>query len=501
MAISIVASMSMLVSAADNSTSLTIYSSAAPGAISPDLYRPLPGSQASRYYNRSVPGYAVVRQERDIILSPQGRVSFTDVAARIDPTTVSFSLLTDPLTRVLEQNYQFDLVGTHKLLERYLDRIISVKQVVGDQVLTTQGKLLNSAGDLVLMDDRGGIQVIRDYSSISFPELPGGLMTRPTLVWDVSNQDGGKHRARVSYQTQGMTWWADYILTYHEKKGGNECALDVGSWVSIINQSGASYEQAQLKLIAGDVQRVIPGVAGQDAIRAYAARSSPEETGFKERAFFEYHLYTLGRTTTLPDNSTKQLELFPVVHGADCTKLLLFSGLGKHPQGVRATPLMGRTYGGQANKKVDVYLEFRNHERNGLGIPLPSGRIRVNKQDPVDGSLEFIGEDTIDHTAKDEMVRVRMGSAFDVVGERKQLQFRVDSDAKWMTEEIEVTLRNHKQDDVQVLVQENLFRWSSWKITRASHKYSQEDANTIHFPVKVPKDGKLTLNYTVRYTW
>src|SRR5215468_2827858 len=238
-------------------TAITIYSSAEPGAISPDLYRPLPGSGVPNA--SSVPGYAMVRQERDVKLA-NGRstLKFADVAALIDPTTVTFTSLTEPRTRVLEQSYQFDLVSTDKLLLKYIDRPIAVERRIGDHVETLNGTLLSSTDGLLLRTNDGTIQSLRDYSSVRFPEVPGGLDTRPTLVWDVNSPRAGEQRSRVTYQTGGVTWWSDYNLIFNEGKDANSGVLDLSAWVSIINQSGATYPNAHLKLIAGDVHRAMP---------------------------------------------------------------------------------------------------------------------------------------------------------------------------------------------------------------------------------------------------
>jgi len=484
--------------AADD-TAITIYSSAAPGAISPDLYRPLPGEEVPSA--TTVPGYAMVRQERDVKLEGgRSRLKFTDVAALIDPTTVTFTSLTEPRTRVLEQSYQFDLVSTAKLLTRYIDRPIAVDRRNGEHNETINGTLLSSVDGLLLRLSDGTLQAVHDYSSIHFPELPGGLDTRPTLVWDVTSPRAGEQRSRVTYQTGGVTWWADYNLIFNEGKDANSGVLDLSAWVSIINQSGASYQDARLKLIAGDVHRLTPEAQPVVAKRAFAAAEAvPAPGGFTEQPFFEFHLYTLERRTTLPNNSTKQIELFDQARQIPARKVLLYNGAASpyfYP-----TPLTDRNFGVQSNKKVDVYLEFRNDKQYGLGVPLPAGRIRVSKLDPADGSLEFIGEDRIDHTPKDEEVRVKLGSAFDVVGERKQVDFSVDTKGQWLEEEIEVRLRNHKDQPVQVLVKENLYRWSNWKILTKTHEFVKEDARTITFPVEVPANGETSVRYRVRYTW
>ncbi len=482
---------------------ITIYSTATPGAISPEMYRPVAGR--GQYQSFALPGYAIVRHVRPIELS-RGRkeIRFTDVAALIDPTTVQFSSLTDPTgTRVTEQNFQFDLVGTNKLIQRYIDREITIERIIGDNLTTFTGTLLSATDGLILRDKDGQIHAMRGYGNIRFPELPGGLITRPTLVWDISARRGGEHLTRVAYETKGMTWWADYNLVYADGDNANEGFLDVGAWVSIINQSGAGYENSRLKLIAGDVQRATtPSAAG--AMKSYARRELAMQegaAGFAEKSFFEFHLYTLERRTSLPNNSTKQIELFPAARRIPARKLLVYYGLPQGYYPYYSSPVTDRNYGIESNKKVDAYLQFENEKRHGLGLPLPSGRIRVAKLDDADGSLEFIGEDTIDHTPKDEKVLIRLGSAFDVVGERKQLDFKVDSSQRWLEEEIEITLRNHKNEAVDVLVKENLYRWVNWAIVSRTDNYEKQDSRTIHFPVTVAKDGEKKVRYKVRYTW
>lgn len=480
---------------AQEETAITIYSSAQPGTLSPYTFKS--GGEGG-----NVPGYALVRQTRPFnFVRGRNLVRLTDVAANIDPTTVSFESLTDAKgTHVLDQSFEFDLVSTSKLLQKFLDRDITVVQSQANQTENITGKLISSQGGLVLQGP-DGVKVVNGYSQVKLPELPGGLISKPTLVWNLSAEKDGTHQGRYAYQTTGITWWADYNLTL--KESGEQCNLDVGAWVTIVNQTGTGFENAKLKLIAGDVQRAQPRPQYAPAPVAMAARAAvaKEEVGFSEKSFFEYHLYTLGRPATLRNNSMQQLELFPMAAGARCEKKLVYNGQAGQYWGGYGSPLTDRSYGNTSNKKVDVFLRFKNTRENQLGIPFPAGKVRVAKQDEADKSLEFIGEDLIDHTPRDETIQIKLGSSFDVVGERRQVDFKVDSSAKWMEEEIEIKVRNRKDEPVTVIVKENLYRWSNWTITRKSQEYSKEDSRTLHFPVRLAKGAEGVVRYTVRYTW
>jgi hypothetical protein len=484
---------------ADNaSTSITIYSSAQPGGVPAEFYRPLPGGGVPNAM--AVPGYAMVRDDRALRLDAgRSTVRFTDVPALIDPTTVTFQSLTDPATRVLEQDFRFDLVSIAKLMQRYVDKPVTVDRSGLNAGASVSGTLLSAADGVVLRGADGSIHAVRDYGAAHFPELPGGLITRPTLVWDINAPRGGEQRTRVTYQTGGITWWADYNVTFNEGKDANSGLLDVGAWVSIVNQSGATFEDARLKLIAGDVHRVEPPQRAYMQKRAMEMAAAADASGFAEKQFFEFHLYTLGRRTTIANNSTKQIELFDEAKGIPAKKILLYYGAPQFmPYGA---PYTDRELGTPTNTKVDVYLEFRNDKARGLGVPLPAGRVRVSKLDSADDTLEFIGEDVIDHTPKDELVRIRLGSAFDVIGERRQTDFTIDTRNRTMEEAFEITLRNHKEQPVEVIVKETLYRWSTWQVITKSQDFEKVDARTIQFPVRVPKDGESTVRYRVRYTW
>jgi hypothetical protein len=232
-----------------------------------------------------------------------------------------------------------------------------------------------------------------------------------------------------------------------------------------------------------------------------AAATMEAAEGFEQKAFFEFHLYTLGRPTTLPDNSTKQIELFPAARKVPCERMLVYYGRPPGHYGFLPNPATDRNYGVATNRKVDVYLQFRNDEASRMGIPLPAGRVRVSKLDAADQTLEFIGEDTIDHTPRNEKVLLKLGSAFDVVGERRQVDFSVDTARKTMTEQIEIRLRNQKKEPVEVQVKETLYRWVNWEITSRTHAYRKDDARTVLFPVEVPAGEETVVRYTVRYWW
>ena len=471
--------------------SITIYSSMQPGAVSPELYRPVSGRQLSG----QVPGYAIVRHDRSYDIEKGAHaLRVTDVAALIDPTTVTFSSLDEPRTRVLEQSFQFDLVSQSKLLQRYLGQRVTVEIPRGDHADLAEGILLGVTDGLTMQMDDGSVQAIRSFGNIRFSQLPGGLITRPTLEWLLDSPVGSTQETRVSYETKGMTWWTDYNIIYDESKN---CSMDLSAWVSIINQSGASYDNAGLKLIAGDVNRAEPQRQRREVV--YKMAMAEDSAGFAEKSFFEYHMYTLGRRTHLPDNSTKQIQLMPAARGIECQKELVFAPTLDMPY--RGYQQYDQEYGRYGNADINVYLRFSNEKSQQLGIPLPAGRIRVNQVDPADGSLEFIGEDVIDHTPRNEDVLIEMGNAFDVVGERKQTDFRVDTGTRNLWETFEIRLRNHKDEAVDVAVLENLYRAANWKIENASMKHGKENSNRIRFDVSVPAGGERVIRYTAHYSW
>lgn len=489
--------------AGDSKFALTVYSTADPATFDPqDLARQRLMNPYLRY-QQPLPGYGVVRETRSIDLKPgENEVKFTDVASGIDPTTVAFESLTAPdSTSVLEQNYEYDVTSSDKLLEKYLGKDVQLIRRLGanQSVEPIKGKLLShDSGNLVVQTGFGVEMVSRsDIAGITLADA-GGLITKPTLVWKIAAEKAGAHDAQVTYQTDGLTWRADYNITVN----ASDSACDVGAWVTLLNESGASYPNAKLKLVAGDVQRIQPPQQIYTRRFDMEAKSNAAAGGFAEKSFFEYHLYTLGRETSIDNNSTKQIELFPAHTNVPVEKTYVYYGLlPEYRYFIPPEPNQDRNLGTQSNKKVDIYLLLKNSEKNGMGMPLPAGRIRVYKRDDADKSLEFIGEDIIQHTPKDEEVMIKLGSAFDIVGERKQTDFNANYNGHEITESFEIKLRNHKKEPVKVIVKENLYRWVNWEITKSSDKWEKQDSRTIHIPVEVPPDGEKTVTYTVKYTW
>ena len=486
---------------ADDGFALTVYSTADPAFD----WAQWKLQQQNAYYAQQnpLPGYGVVRETRRIGLDAgRNAYRYTGVAAGIDPTTLRFRDFRDPDATVLEQSYEYDLLGTTKLLEKYVGKTIRLDDRPVTLLSVDGGNLIYREGDdgPVKFRPTGNVQGSSGMAGIELPDT-AGLILQPTLVWDLRTAVAGEHPVQVTYETTGLTWRADYTIVTNQ----DDTAVDVGAWVTLINQSGLSYPDAKLKLIAGDVQRVRPPDQYGRRQMQQAARMADamgEQQGFAEKSFFEYHLYTLGRPVTLRDNSTKQIELFPTVENVPAEKVFVYYGL---PQDmsyyIAPSPNQDRNLGTQSNTKVDIYLRFKNAQKDGLGIPLPAGKLRVYKRDAADDTLEFVGEDVLQHTPREETVLAKLGSAFDLVGERKQLDFRVDYAAHWIEEDIEIKLRNRKKEPVEIIVKENLFRWVNWEIIRKSQDFEKQDSRTIHFPVKVQPDEEATVTYTVRYTW
>lgn len=484
----------------EEGTSLTIYSSADPASFDPQRFIAQQVQGYNTNYVWQVPGFGVVKEVRQVKFKDGlNELHFTDVAQFIDPTTVSFADILHPQnTVVLEQNFEFDLVNAEKLLHRYVDHEVTVDVPRGESVETVTGTLLSSVQNQLVLKTAEGVRVLPSHGQIRLAGQGSDLITRPTLVWKVKTDTAGERTVRTTYQTDGITWRSDYNMVLSAK----EDSADVGAWVSIMNLTGTAFSDTKLKLIAGDVQRIQP--QAQQLSRAKGAAAElmmADAAGFEEKSFFEYHLYTLPRKTDIKSNATQQLMLFPTARDAKVEKLLVYYGAQGYGDWMSDSPSLDRSFGNTSNKKVDVYVRTKNTKENNLGMPLPAGKVRVYKKDDADGTLEFVGEDLIDHTARDEQILIRLGQSFDVVGERTQTDFNLDIKAKVMTESFKIELRNHKDAPQKVLVKENLYRWSTWTITQESDKHEKADSRTAHFEVTVPPNGEKTVTYTVKYTW
>jgi len=424
----------------------------------------------------------LVRDVRELTLSPgTNEVKFMDVAAQIDPTSVHLKSLTDLNgLRILEQNYEYDLLNPQKLLDKFVG--MKVKLMASDGNLIDAVLLSNNNGPIYEIN--GQIH-LGHPGRVILPNIPQSLIPQPTLLWLLQNQIGRPQRVEASYLTGGLTWKADYVVVLNAKDSGG----DLSGWVTIDNKSGSTYTDAALKLVAGDVHRAVTQREMRDALE-YAAKAAVAEAPrqFQQESFFEYHLYSLDRRTTIKQNQTKQIGLLDATD-IPIKKQFRFYGASEYYRGPLGTPL--------SNQKVSVFLEIANKENNRLGMPPPKGTVRVYKASS-DGSLQFIGEDVIDHTPKDEKVKIKMGEAFDVVGERTQRDWKKIAPGIYETE-WDVEIRNHKKEDVQVTIVEPVP--GDWEVVRSSHPYEKAEAHTLQYVVTVPKDGKTTVTYRVRMRW
>jgi len=419
-------------------------------------------------YNQDL---ALVREVRTLPLE-RGRheVRVGEVAARLDPTSVHLVPVRSGTFEVLEQNFQYDLASAERLLERSLGETVRVLGKSGD---VTEGKLVFFDGSSLVLDTDQGVRMLyrNDLREQLIPALPGGLVSRPTLAWWLEAAAAGSSDAELSYLTGGLSWHAEYVAVVNP----NDTALQLSSWVSVDNRSGATYLDAKLKLVAGDVNLV------RDEFRAMRAKgmvmeAAPTSAPFEEREFFEYHLYQLERPTTVADRETKQIALFLPASVAQVEKRFTFDA-------------------DRLGHKVVVTLDFANTQTNGIGMALPAGKVRVYKQD-ADGSQEFIGEDRIDHTPRNERLRLTIGKPFDVVAEKKQTAFRRVSDH--VTEAAyEVEVRNRKPEAITVVVTEH--PQGDWTVIEKSQDFIRKDAATIEFPVRVAANDTSAVTYTVRY--
>jgi hypothetical protein len=443
--------------------------------------------------------FGLVREVRDVDLA-LGKVAleFRDVAAHIQPETVHIKSLSSPSALdVYEQNYRYDLLTPEKLLEKYVGKHVKLHRY--NKELGTEedfdAEVLAADGTSPPPPERGPTlgpkapvfrvngEVTYGFDGrISFPDVPANLIAKPTLVLLLGVGEA-RQKIEVTYVTNELSWASDYVLTIDDK----DASGDIVGWVTLTNHSGASYENAELKLVAGDVQRVQRAMGNKKMFEPAPADKDREE-GFKEEGLFEYHLYTLGRPTTLLDNEQKQVTLLEG-HGIGVDKRLIFWG-----QQYWYRSRVGQV---MTNQKVGVYLDIENSEKNHLGMPLPKGIVRVYKADSS-GAKQFVGEDNIDHTPRDEKIRIKMGEAFDVVGDRKQTSWKTlgacASESDW-----EIALRNHK--DLPQAVEDVEPVEGDWEIVSASHEAKKKDAHTFVFDVNVPARGEVKITYRVRVRW
>ena len=404
-------------------------------------------------------------------------VKFMDVAAQIDPTSVHLKSLTDASgLKILEQNYEYDLLTSEKLMEKYVGKKVRLYQSGGAfqeaTLLSTNGPVWEINGEIHM----GG------YGNAVLPALPENLVSKPTLVWLLRNARPAAQRIEASYLTGGITWKADYVMVINAA----ESRSDLTGWVTIDNKSGATYKNAALKLVAGDINRATgrnEARRGLELAAKTAAADAPRE--FRSEGFFEYHLYTLDGRSTIKDKQTKQLSLLSATD-VPVDKRFIYYGAADYFRTQYGVPM--------SNQKVGVYLEIKNSKDNRLGIPLPKGKVRVYKAD-TSGSQQLIGEDWIDHTPQDERVKVKMGEAFDVVGERVQKDWKKIG-ASLYEVEWEISLRNHKKEAVIVEVVEPVP--GDWEVLRSTLPHEKVDAFTMRFRMPVPKDGETKLNYRAR---
>ena len=426
----------------------------------------------------------LVKDQREIRLNKgTGELRFMDVASQIIPASVSIKSLIDSASlQILEQNYEYDLLNPQKLLDKYVGKEVKLyyknpyterEEVVTATLLSNNGGPIFKTGDEITFGHPG---------RIIFPGVPENLISKPTLVWLIENNLASPQKVEASYLTNGINWRADYVLTLNDK----DDKADLSGWVTIDNKSGAAYKNAKMKLVAGDVNRVKDEFEYKEKIVRYAeAAAKPGAPQFKEEEFFEYHIYTLQRPSTIKENQTKQISLV-AAGNIPVRKELLFQGAKYYYYSQYSEPM--------TKQKVGVFVEMNNKKENNLGMPLPKGIVRVYKHDS-EGSLQFVGEDRIDHTPKDEKIRIKLGEAFDVVGARKQTDWKKIAYDTYEAA-FEISLRNHKKEDVTVKVVEPIP--GDWSMLNSSHEYTRTGVFTAEFAIPVPKDKEVKLTYRVR---
>lgn len=404
-------------------------------------------------------------------------LAYPGVPERLQPETVHFVSRRDPEgTRVLEQNYRYDLLNRESLLERYRGEEV-LAWIDGDwkavRLLAHGSPPSESTPIGRILEVDGKIHI----EGFILPELPEGLLLEPSLVWLIDAEKAGDHEVELSYITEGLGWQADYVAVIDA-----ENRLDLTSWVTLDNRSGRDYENARLKLVAGEVKRErgAPMVMGRmDKSMAF---SQSAEAGFAEEEFFEYHLYTLGRPTTVLDREQKQIELFAET-GTRAERRYLFESWYQQDDG--------------EPRALDVSVEFDNSEEDGPGVPLPKGIVHVYMED-ASGQLQFAGEDAITHTPVDERVRLKVGETFDLRGEHRVARMDRRHQGRVFEMDVEIALRNHKDEDVRIFAVESIPRYSEWELLSASHEHEKLSNGRLQFVVDVPADGETTIRYSIR---
>ena len=472
-------------------------------------------SPALTIYNQN---FFIAREQFPLNLSAGvNHVSYAGVAAHLEPDSV---ILRDPNGRtlqILEQSYRNDPISQELLLSFYEGKTIDfiTGRTAEGKDLITKGKIIRSGYIPSTYYAQNYQQPVSTQPIIEvdgvlrfglcgqplFPALSQDSILKPTLNWQLETNQPGNFNAEISYVSSGMSWQSDYNLVVSDGDGKIDL-LDMVGWITMRNQSGKTFENARIKLMAGDVNKVQAPTVANRVYAAKAALESRDEMApvVREKSFDEFHLYTLNRPATLRDQETKQVE-FVRSTGVHAQRVYVYDGAqlaqyGYYPDQLIQDP----SYGAQSNTKIWVMEEFKNSEANHLGIPLPKGRLRFYRRDS-DGHLEFIGENTIDHTPKDETIRVYTGNSFDVVGERKRIDFHIESNQRWMDESFEIHVRNHKKEAANVRVVEHLYRCHNWKFTQQSHKWEKKDAQTIEFPISIAANGEQVITYSVHYTW
>ena len=432
---------------------------------------------------------ALVRDVRTLQL-PRGTfdLKFMDIAATVNPATVHFRSLTEPArVSVLEQNYEYDLLEPDKLLRKYVGRDVTLVRLVQNGGNTREEEVkarLLSYNTAPVWQIGNEIVTGVHADHIRFPELPGNLYSRPTLIWSLDNGGAARHRVEASYLATKLAWNANYVLTVsRDDKTG-----DVDGWVTLTNGSGTEFRNAKLQLVAGELNRVRQTFGRMEAdMRAMAAPAVAERMA--QESFSDYHLYTLDRKTTINNSETKQVSMLEAT-GFPVRKRYIVDGQSFYYRNAQHP-------GSPIKDVVQVYYQIKNESSAGLGMPMPAGVVRVYQSDSK-GGTHFVGEDRINHTAKDETLNLKIGNAFDVVSERKQIDFEKIASNVYEVE-YEVVLRNHKATPVTVEVNEPI--GGTWRIIRSTHEYTKTDAWAAQFNVAVSADGTSTLRYRVRVTY